>query len=94
MYKRQALNHERVVLVAPGGVNQNGETADGLGVAAAVAGAIAGESDPAVPLGGAVLTGLYGLSGRYSDCLLYTSSFHWANSAPMKESFFPGWVIM
>ena len=64
---RLALNHERVVLVAPGGVDQNGEAADGLGVAAAVAGAIAGESDPAVPLGGAVLTGLYGLSGRYSD---------------------------
>ena len=70
--RAKALNHERVVLVAPGGVNQNGEAADGLGVAAAelaaaVAGAIAGESDPAVPLGGAVLTGLYGLSGRYSD---------------------------
>ena len=65
--RAKALNHERVVLVAPGGVDQNGEAADGLGVAAAVAGAIAGESDPAVPLGGAVLTGLYGLSGRYSD---------------------------
>ena len=36
--RAKALNHERVVLVAPGGVNQNGEAADGLGVAAAVAG--------------------------------------------------------
>ena len=65
--RAKALNHERVVLVAPGGVDQSGENTDGLGVAAAVAGAIAGESDPAVPLGGAVLTGLYGLSGRYND---------------------------
>ena len=65
--RAKALNHERVVLVAPGGVDKSGENTDGLGVAAAVAGAIAGESDPAVPLGGAVLTGLYGLSGRYND---------------------------
>ena len=65
--RAKALNHERVVLVAPSGVDKSGENTDGLGVAAAVAGAIAGESDPAVPLGGAVLTGLYGLSGRYND---------------------------
>ncbi|MCI9156782.1 MAG: phage tail sheath protein, partial [Lawsonibacter sp.] len=35
--------------------------------AAAVAGAIAGESDPAVPLGGAELLGLNGLSARLED---------------------------
>lgn len=55
------LNSERMVLVAP---------ADGDGgarAAAAVAGAIAGESDPAVPLGGALLRGLSGLKSRYSD---------------------------
>lgn len=61
------LNCERVVLVAPGGVDQSGGAADGLAVAAAVAGAIAGESDPAVPLGGAELAGLAGLARRYSD---------------------------
>ena len=43
--RANALNSPRVVLVAPGG----------NGMAAAVAGAIAVESDPAIPLGGAVL---------------------------------------
>jgi len=61
------LNHERVVLVAPGGVDKAGANNSGLSVAAAVAGAIAGESDPAIPLGGAELSGLYGLSQQYSD---------------------------
>ena len=61
------LNCERMVLVAPGGVNQEGEEISGLSIAAAVAGAIAGETDPAVPLGGAELAGLYGVSQRYED---------------------------
>ena len=43
------------------------KAADGLGVAAAVAGAIAGESDPAIPLGGAELKGVDGLEARYGD---------------------------
>ncbi|MCI9263467.1 MAG: phage tail sheath protein [Oscillospiraceae bacterium] len=51
------LNCERVVLVAPGGA----------AAAAAVAGAVAGESDPAVPLGGAELNGLSGLGGEWDD---------------------------
>ena len=51
------LNCERVVLTAPGGAR----------AAAAAAGAIAGESDPAVPLGGAELKGLTDLSARYDD---------------------------
>ena len=55
------LNSERMVLVAPTGED------GGARAAAAVAGAIAGESDPAVPLGGAVLQGLTGLKTRYSD---------------------------
>ena len=57
--RAEELNSERMVLVAPG---------DGTGlVAAAVAGAIAAESDPAVPLGGAELKGLEGLEARYAD---------------------------
>ena len=36
-------------------------------MAAAVAGAIAGESDPAIPLGGAELKGVDGLEARYGD---------------------------
>lgn len=65
--RAQELNSERVVLVAPGCLDEQGESQSGLQVAAAVAGAIAGLSDPAVPLGGAQLTGLYGLAGRYED---------------------------
>ena len=61
------LNCERMILVAPGGVDGEGESLSGLSLAAAMAGAIAGETDPAVPLGGAELLGLYGLSQRYED---------------------------
>lgn len=65
--RAQELNSERMVLVAPGSLGEQGESLSGLQVAAAAAGAIAGLSDPAVPLGGAQLNGLYGLSGRYED---------------------------
>ena len=65
--RAKTLNHERVVLVAPGAVDSAGNLLSGLPLAAAVAGAIAGESDPAVPLGGAELLGLGGLSVRLED---------------------------
>ena len=65
--RAKALNHERVVLVAPGAVNGDGEAMSGLNVAAAVAGCLAGEGDPAVPLGGAELYGLAGLETYYED---------------------------
>ena len=65
--RAEGLNSERVVLVAPNAVDTDGESVGCVRCAAAVAGAIAGESDPAVPLGGAVLSGLSGLSVRYSD---------------------------
>lgn len=52
--RAEGLNSERVVLTAP--VGEGG----GAAVAAAVAGAIAGESDPAIPLGGAELKGVDG----------------------------------
>ena len=65
--RAKELNCERVVLVAPGAVDREGEAISGLPVAAAVAGAIAGGSDPALPLGGAELSGLYGLTMRYGD---------------------------
>ena len=55
--RAKALNCERVVLAAPGGIQ----------AAAAVAGAIAGESDPAVPLGGAELKGMDDLEQDWSD---------------------------
>ena len=65
--RAKALNSERVVLVAPGGTDEEGEAVSGLSLAAAVAGASAGTTDPALPLGGAVLSGLYGLETTYGD---------------------------
>lgn len=65
--RAKALNSERVVLAAPGGVSAEGTALPGLTAAAAVAGAIAGQGDPAVPLGGAELLGLNGLSAQYGD---------------------------
>jgi len=56
------LNHERVVLVAPAEAES-----DGTHCAAAVAGAIAGNTDPALPLGGVRLQGLEGLECVYED---------------------------
>jgi len=51
------LNSERMVLTAPGDVC----------MAAAAAAVIAGESDPSVPVNGAVLAGFSGLSTNYDD---------------------------
>ena len=68
LVKRAAdLNCERVVLVAPGGVDASGQAVGGAICAAAVAGAIAGGTDPALPLGGAQLHGLAGLDQNYDD---------------------------
>ena len=61
--RAQGLNCERVVLVAPG----MGDNSGGAGCAAAVAGAVAGTTDPALPLGGAQLYGLEGLESNYDD---------------------------
>jgi phage tail sheath gpL-like len=70
--RASALNSERVVLAAPGCLDSDGEPLGGGLCAAAVAGLIAGESDPAMPLGGAVLEGLTGLDYRYTDSQLDT----------------------
>lgn len=62
-----ALNSERMVLVGPGALDEDGDELSGVKVAAAVAGVIAGQRDPAVPLGGAELKGIPGLSAAYTD---------------------------
>lgn len=54
--RAEELNCERVVLVSGGAES-----------AAAVAGAIAGETDPAMPLGGVELKGLSGLGDDWTD---------------------------
>lgn len=60
--RAQAINSERAVVTAP-----SPQDGDGARVAAAVAGAIAGERDPAVPMGGAALKGVGDIAARYSD---------------------------
>lgn len=65
--RAKALDSERVILVGPGGVDDAGGDAPVGALAAAVAGAIAGQRDPAVPLGGAALLGLGGVDAAYSD---------------------------
>ena len=65
--RAKALNSERMVLAAPGAVDDKGTALDGVRLAAAIAGAIAAESDPALPLSGAALFGLYGVSANYND---------------------------
>ncbi len=66
--RAQKLNCERVVLVGPQ-VYVAGETAaqDGCMAAAALAGALAAERDPALPLSGLELQGLTGVTAVYSD---------------------------
>ena len=58
------LNSERMVLAAP--ATAATDTPAGQ-VAAAVAGAICGDSDPAVPLGGAVLRGIGTLADTFGE---------------------------
>lgn len=65
--RAEGLNSERVVLVGPSGVNESGDAISGTGLAACVAGVLAGETDPAIPLGGAELKGVSGLSQRLTD---------------------------
>ena len=66
--RAQALNSERMVLMAPD-VYLTGETsaAGGCMAAAALAGVLTDQSDPAMPLNGQVLRGISGVSASYED---------------------------
>lgn len=72
--RAEGLGCERVVLAAPGGIL----------AAAAVAGAIAGETDPAVPLGGAELKGVAALGQSWSDTEIDTLIL--GGVTPLEES--------
>ena len=61
------LNSERVVLVGPDALDSGGNTLPAVFAAAALAGAIASGTDPAVPLNGVALYGLGGLHDAYGD---------------------------
>ena len=65
--RAKALNSERMVLVGPDALDGSGETLPGVFAAAALAGVIASAQDPAVPLNGAEVKGLGGLSADYTD---------------------------
>jgi phage tail sheath gpL-like len=62
-----ALNNERMVLVGPDALDEDGAPMPAVFAAAAVAGATAAGGDPAVPINGAALHGLGGLSAAYSS---------------------------
>lgn len=61
------LNSERVVLVGPDIMLDGGTEASAVFAAAAVAGAIAGGGDASVPINGAELAGIGGMSKRLDD---------------------------
>lgn len=62
-----ALNSERCVMVGPVPVGGDGETIDACEVAVAAAAAIVSLGDPALPLGGVSLSGLYGAGGTLTS---------------------------
>ena len=62
-----SLNSERVILAGPDALGSDGNVLAGVFAAAALAGAIACTTDPAVPLNGETLYGLGGLSRTYTD---------------------------
>ncbi len=63
----EALNCERMVMVAPSALDTNGEEATAGTLASAVCGALLCENDPAVPLNGAVLHSVGGVTAKYND---------------------------
>ena len=68
-----ALNSERMVLVGPPPVDIDGSTTlSGTCLAAAVAGVIACQTDPAVPLSGAAVRGFADVSRTYTETELDT----------------------
>ena len=62
-----ALNSERVVLVGPDVTLDDGTAVSAVFAAAAVAGVIAGSGDVSVPINGAALAGIKGVSARLDD---------------------------
>lgn len=63
----EAINSERVVLVGPDVTLDDGTEVSAVFAAAAVAGVIAGSGDVSVPINGAALAGIKGVSARLDD---------------------------
>lgn len=69
--RAKQLNCERMVLVGPDLYPTGGDVEVGAAItAAAFAGIVAAQSDPALPLHGAVLTGFSGVTASYDDATL------------------------
>jgi len=67
----EALNCERMVLCGPDvRLEAEGELVGGAALAAAVAGILAAQTDPALPLNGAVVRGVHGVSRSFDDTAL------------------------
>lgn len=62
-----ALDSERMVLVGPDVYDDDGTAVGGCIAAAALCGLLAAQTDPALPLNGAVLAGFGGVSQTYED---------------------------
>lgn len=60
----KALNSGRVYTAFPNLLDSNGDEVDGIFVAAALAGAVAKEKDPALPMTGVRLEGFYGVAEK------------------------------
>lgn len=65
--RAKTLNSERMVLVGSDVLDKDGKALAGIFAAAAVAGAIASNGDPAIPLNGTALQGLGGVKAQPSD---------------------------
>ena len=63
----QSINSERVALVGPDVTLDDGAAVSAVFAAAAVAGVIAGSGDVSVPINGAALAGIKGVSARFND---------------------------
>lgn len=67
----ETLNCERMVLCGPDArLTAEGELAGGSALAAVVAGMLAAQTDPALPLSGAEASGIAAVSARYDDTAL------------------------
>ena len=65
MYNNQALNDKGILLVGPDVVDGDGTRRSAALGAAALAGVLAAERDPALPVNGAGLRGIGGTAGRF-----------------------------
>lgn len=63
----EAINSQRVWAAYPNPLNENGQELPGFYAAAAIAGQLAAESDPSMPMTGVELIGFYGLNKKLKD---------------------------